>query len=361
MVDWGMDWKRMLAYITGSVDEEILLRNEYLVAENRILRHQLLGRLRLRDSERMSLAEIGKRLGRKVLRDVAQIVRPETILGWHRRLVSQKFDGSKQRRGAGRPRTSEELSALVVRLAQENATWGYDRIVGALANVGHTVSRQTVANILKRCGLQPAPQRGRTTSWKEFIRSHLEVLAAADFFTTEVWTCRGLITYYVLVFFRVAPRRVCVAGITPYPDGLWMEQMARSLTLAEVGFLSGCRYLLHDRDAKFTAALDQVLRSGGVEPVVLPPRSPNLNAHMERWIGSAKEECLSRLILFGESSLRHALAEYVIHFHQERNHQGKDNVILFAQEADRVGEDTGPIETRERLGGMLKFYHRRAA
>lgn len=351
----------MLAYITGSVDEEILLRNEYLVTENRILRHQLQGQLRLSDSERMSLAEIGKRLGREVLREVAQIVRPETILGWHRRLKAQKFEGSKRRRGAGRPRTAEELSARVVRLAQENATWGYDRIVGALANLGHTVSRQTVANILKRCGLEPAPQRGRKTSWKEFIRSHLEVLAAADCFTTEVWTCRGLITYYVLVFSRAAPRRVCVAGTAPYPDGLWMEQMARRLTLAEEGFLSGCRYLLHDRDAKFTAALDQVLRSGGVEPVLLPPRSPNLNAHLERWIRSAKEECLSRLILFGESSLRHALAEQVIHFHQERNHQGKDNVILFPQEADRVGEDTGPIETRERLGGILKFYHRRAA
>jgi len=242
-----MNWKKMLAYITGSLDEELQRRNEYLVAENGILRSQLHGRIRLNNAERIRLAEIGKRLGRKALAEVAQIVRPETILAWHRRLVARKFDGTKGREGRGRPGIPEELGALVVKVAEENRTWGYDRIVGAMKNLGTNLSRQSVANVLKRNGLEPAPERGRRTTWKAFMRSHLSVLAATDFFTAEVWTSRGLITYYVLFVMRVAQRRIQVVGITSAPDGLWMDQIARSLTLADVGFLSGCRYLIHDR------------------------------------------------------------------------------------------------------------------
>ena len=151
-----MDWKHLLAYITGTVDQELLLRNEYLVTENRILRHQINGRVRLSDGERKALAEIGQKLGKQALEEVAKIVKPETILAWHRKLVAQKFDGSQQRRAPGRPTLDPELEALVVRMAQENRSWGYDRIVGALANLGYTVSDQTVGNILKRHGLAPS-------------------------------------------------------------------------------------------------------------------------------------------------------------------------------------------------------------
>ncbi len=167
-----MDWKRLLAYISGSVDQELLLRNEYLVTENRILRNQLKCRLRLTDGERKTLAEIGKRLGKKALDEVANIVKPETILAWHRRLIARKFDGSKKRKLPGRPKTEAELEALIVRLAKENRSWGYDRISGALANLGYTVSNQTVGNILIRHGLPPAPERKKTTTWKEFLRTH---------------------------------------------------------------------------------------------------------------------------------------------------------------------------------------------
>src|SRR5919206_2001441 len=173
-----MDWKRLLAYITGTVDEELLLRNEYLVTENRILRHQIPGRVRLSDGERKVLAEIGQKLGKQALEEVATIVKPDTILGWHRKLVAQKFDGSAQRKAPGRPMIAPELEALVVRMAQENRSWGYDRIVGALANLGLTVSAQTVGNILKRHGIPPAPERKTTTTWKEFIRTHMAVLVA---------------------------------------------------------------------------------------------------------------------------------------------------------------------------------------
>ena len=202
LVDFDpMNWKRMLAYVTGSVDEELLARNEYLVTENRILRHQIKGRVRLTDPERISLAEVATRLGRKALAEIAQIVRPETILGWHRRLIAKKFDGSKKRPPGKDRSTSHEIEELILRLARENRCWGYRRIAGALSNLGYEVSHQTVANVLKRHGIAPAPERGCTMRWREFIRSHLEVLAAVDFFTTEVWTAGGLTTYYVLSCF----------------------------------------------------------------------------------------------------------------------------------------------------------------
>ena len=149
--------------------------------------------------------------------------------------------------------------------------------------------------------------------------------------------------------------------MTPSPDLAWMKQMARNMTLADTGFLCGCRYLLHDRDTKFCTAFDGILAAAGIKAVTLPPRSPNLNAHCERWIKSVKTELMSKMILFGERSLRHCLENYVAHFHAERNHQGKGNLILFPAPADRIGETSGEIRTRERLGGLLKFYHREAA
>ena len=184
----------MLAYISGSVDQELLLRNEYLATENRILKHQIKGRLQLTDPERISLAEIGPRLGRKALEEVAHIVPPETILGWHRKLVAMKFDGSKGRSSVGRALTAQAIEEMVLKFARENRSWGHRRIVGALSNLGHKVSHQTVANVLKRHGLLPAPDREKRTTWREFIRTHTEVLAAVDFFSAEVWTSVGLIT-----------------------------------------------------------------------------------------------------------------------------------------------------------------------
>ena len=353
-----MDWNTMLAYVTGSVDDELLRRNEYLVAENRILRAQIPGRVKLSNGERRILAEIGKRLGRRALAEVASIMRPETILAWHQRLVARKFDGSKKRRAPGRPRADQEVEHLLIRFATENRDWGYDRIAGALANLGHVVSDQTVGNILKRHDIPPAPERKKSTTWKDFIRSHREVLAATDFFTTEVWTVSGLVTYYVVFVMHVATRRVHIAGLTPFPNALWMTQIARNLTMADVGFLVDHRYLIHDRDGKYCPAFDGTLTDGGVTPVQLPPRSPNLNAHAERWVRSVKDECLSKLILFGEPALRTALRAYTEHFHGERNHQGKNNLLLFPREET---DQTGPVRCRERLGGLLNFNHRAAA
>lgn len=354
-----MDWKRVLAYITGTVDQELLLRNEYLAAENRILRSQLKGRLRLTDPERKTLAEIGKQLGRKALEEVAQIVGPDTILRWYRKLVATKFDGSKKRVAPGRPRTKEEIEKLVLKMARENRTWGYRRIQGALRNLGIEVCAQTVGNILERHDLPPVPERKKGTTWKEFIQAHLDVLGACDFLTAEVLTAKGLLTYYVLFFIQLGTRKVLIAGITPYPGEAWMKQIARNVTDAQDGFLNRRRYLLHDRDGKFCPAFQEILRSAGVKCLPLPPRSPNLNAHAERWVRSVKEECLAKLILFGEGSLRRALAQFEAHFLTERNHQGLGNQIPFPVSTDHIGKVEGSVLCRQRLGGLLKFYSRK--
>jgi hypothetical protein len=356
-----MDWARILAYITGTVDEELLLRNEYLVAENRILKAQLKTPVRLTDAERMTLAEIAHRLGRKALEDVANVVKPDTLLGWYRRLIARKFDGSKSRRYPGRPRIDDEIEQWVVRMAKENSNWGYDRIVGAMANLGYRLSDQTVGNILQRHGIPPAPERKRTTTWADFIRAHMAVLAGTDFFSVEVLTLRGLVTYYVLFFIRLENRRVDVAGITRHPNDAWMKQIARNVTMDEWGVLDGCRYLIHDRDTKFTDSFRAIVRSGHVEPLKLPARSPNLNAYAERWVKSVKEEALSKLILLGEASLRRVLNEYLMHFHAERNHQGKGNVLLFPTATQSKNRADGTATCKKRLGGLLKYYHREAA
>ena len=354
-----MNWARILAYVTGTVDQELLARNEYLAAENRILKAQLNGRVKLSDAERGVLGEIGHRLGRNALTDVATIARPDTILGWYRKLVARKFDGSKARRSPGRPRIKREVEQLIIRMASENRGWGYDRLAGALANLGYAISDQTVGNVLRRHGLPPAPERNRTTSWTDFIRIHMELLAGTDFFTAEVLTLRGLVTYYVLFFIHLESRRVAIAGITVHPNEAWMKQIARNVTMDDCGALRDCRYLLHDRDTKFTRSFRSIIASGRVKPLALPARSPNLNAYAERWVRSVKEECLSKVILLGERSLRRALSDYVDHFHAERNHQGKGNVLLFPRATARQRE--GPVRCRERLGGLLHYYHREAA
>jgi transposase len=281
-----MDWKMLLACITGSVDEELLLRNEYLIEENRILRHQIEGRLRLTDAQRRTLAEVGKKLSKQALEEVATSVQPETMLAWHRKLMQQKSDGSAQRKSVGRPRVDKELEDWVVKMAKEHRSWGYDRIAGALAEQGYDISDQTVGNILKRRGIPTAPDRQKTTTWKDFICSHMSVLWATDFFSTEVWILGGLVTFYVLFLIKLDTREAHLAGVTSHPNAEWMMQMARNLTMDEWGVLKPGHYLIHDRDPKYCAAFKKLLDDAGIKRLPLPPKSPNLNAHAERFIRS---------------------------------------------------------------------------
>lgn len=206
--------------------------------------------------------------------------------------------------------------------------------------------------------MEPVPDRQQTTLWSTFLKAHWDVLAAIDFTTLEVWTARGLVTVYLLFVMELRTRRVHFAGCTPHPHEAWMKQTARQLTDWE-GLLDGKRYLIMDRDTKFCQSFRGLLTDSGVEPVILPPRSPNLNAHMERFMRSIKEECLSKMIFFGQTSLRRAVTEYLEHFHHERNHQGLENQII--DPSEEVGCDVGVIRMNERLGGILKYYHREAA
>ena len=235
--------------------------------------------MRFTDDQRCRLARKAKRIGSGRLKEIAGLVTPQTLLAWHRKLIAKKYDSSGKRRGVGRPRTKDEIRGLVVKMAEENPGWGYTRLRGALANLGHEIGRGTIAEILKQSGLEPAPERGKKTTWAEFLRTHWEVLGATDFFTVEVWTMGGLVRYHVLFVIRLASRKVNIVGIIPEPDGEWMKQMARNLTDCEDGFLLGCRYLIHDRATLFTGEFPTILESVGAKSVRLPARSPNLKGY----------------------------------------------------------------------------------
>ena len=332
---------------------------DYLIEENRVLKEQLEGqRLRFTDEQRMRLAVKAKILGRRLLDEIETLVTPDTLLAWHRKLIAQKW--TYARKGPGRPRVMQEITDMVLRMARENVSWGYDRIQGALANLGHIIAPNTVRNILKRHGIEPAPEREKHTSWTTFLKAHWDVMASTDFFTVEVWTLRGLVTYYVLFVMRLKTRSVHIAGVTTAPKGTYMKQVARNLTDVSDGFLFlYSRYLIMDRDTKYMNDFRGHLDREGVKPVRCPARAPNCNAFAERFVRSIKDECLGRMILFGEASLRRVLREYVIHYHAERNHQGVGNRLL--KSPDRLGSSNDPIQCRERLGGLLNFYYREAA
>ena len=351
----------LIAMVAGWINRHQQQVIAYQQEELRILKAQLGGRrLRLTDTQRRRLAALAYPLGRQRLKAFATLATPDTLLRWYKRLIAAQFDGSTTRQERGRLRVSEEVEQLVVRMAEENATWGYRRIQGALANLGHHIDKITVRNILRRHHIDPAPKRREAgMSWSQFLTMHWETLAATDFFTVEVATWHGLVTYYVLVVMELSTRRVEIAGITPHPNASFMQQCARQLTDHFDGFLLGKRYLIHDRDTKFTDAFDDYVRDNGIEPVVLPPRSPNLNAHCERFVRSITEEALNRMIFMGEASLQYTLTQYLSHYHAERNHQGLGNQLIIPEpDVDRA---SGPVNRRERLGGMLSYYYREAA
>jgi transposase InsO family protein len=223
-----------------------------------------------------------------------------------------------------------------------------------LKNVGHRVGRSTIARILKAYGLPPVPER--PTSWQTFLRAHWGAIAGADFFTTEVWTWRGLVTYYTVFVIDLASRRVQIVGSTPCPHDLFMGQVTRTLTDADDGLLIGHRVLICDRDAKWSAPVRERLGEAGIHVVQTPYQAPNANAYAERFVRSIKQECLNRVIPLGERHFRRTMAEYVEHYHWERNHQGLANELIERAAPDAVGR----IRRRLRLGGLLNYYERAA-
>ena len=278
---------------------------------------------------------------------------PDTLMRWHRRLIASKWTYPAKKR-VGRPGLMKSIKALIVRMATENSSWGYSRIQGELKGVGHTVARTTVANVLQEHGLKPAPDR--PSSWRSFLNAHWGQIAATDFLSVEVWTPRGLLTYYVLFVIDLKSRAVTIAGITTNPDESFMAQVARNLTGANSGFLLAHRVLICDRDTKYTTQFRNTLEASGVRVVFTPVMAPNCNAYAERFVLSIKSECLNQMIFFGEASLRRAVNEYAAHYQRERAHQGLGN------ERVEPGNPTGSgkVECDERLGGLLKLYRHAA-
>ncbi|MBI4880849.1 MAG: transposase [Planctomycetes bacterium] len=312
--------------------------------------------MRFTDAERARLARAGKALGRKLLSQYATIATPATILRWHRQIVAAKW--TFQRMRTGRPKVMEEIEGLIVTMARANPGWGYDRVQGALANLGHRVAASTVAAVLARNGIPPAPRR--RTTWAQFVKAHKATLAAADFFTVEVWSWCGLRTIYVLFAIRLATRRVETLGVTPNPDSAFMAQIARNVTSETSPVFDGVSHLLIDRGAKYTEHFREILQGSGIGIVHTPPKCPQANGVAERFVGTARREVLDRLVFFGIGSLNRALREFVdFHYRHERNHQGLGNRII--EPKPGVGAIGGEATRRERLGGLPKYYYRAVA
>ncbi|MFT7485638.1 MAG: putative transposase [Candidatus Paceibacteria bacterium] len=343
----------LLMTFTGLVNRQPADVIAYLVEENRVLKEQMKGRkLRLTDDQRRRLAVKAKVLGRRTLNAMATIVTPDILMRWHKRLIAAKWTYAAPKH-VGYPGLMRRIKVLIVRMAKENSSWGCTRIQGELKGVGHAVARSTVANVLQDNGIKPAPDR--PSSWKSFLKAHWGQIAATDFFSVEVWTPRGLKTYYVLFFIDLKTRVVEIAGITTSPNEAFMAQVARNLTVPVTGFLRKATLLICDRDTKYTVAVKKSLENAGTKTALTPYRAPNCNAYAERFVFSIKSECLSKMICFGEASLRRAINGYIEHYNTERPHQGTGNVTI-----QRPEPSIGDIECNERLGGLLKSYRRAA-
>jgi putative transposase len=307
----------------------------------------------LTDDDRRRLAVRAFRVGLQALRELATIVTPDTLLRWHRQLIAQKWTYAT--RPSSRRGVLVEIQRLVVRMAEENPTWGYTRIQGALKNVGHRVGRSTIAPVLKAHGLPPVPQR--PTSWQTFLRAHWGAIAGADFFTSEVWTWRGLVTYYTVFVIDLASRRVQIIGSTPHPNDLFKQQVSRTLTGADDGVLYAQGVMICDRDRKWSGEVRRVLGDAGIRVVQTPVTGAQREClRGERFVRSIKEECLDRMVPLGERHFRRTIAEFVAHYHRERNHQGLGNRLIEGV----ASRQAGTIRRRQRLGGLLNYYERAA-
>jgi len=352
-------WVVMVAGRINAYQQAII---EYKDEEIRCLCEQLqeaTGRKKPRftDAQRARLAVLAFKLGRATLGEISTLVTPDTLLRWHRKLIAQKYGGSKNK-GPGRPRLNTAIRDQIMTFAKANRTWGYERISGELAKVEMDASSTSVENVLKANGLRPAPGHGKQMNWDEFLKAHWDVLSATDFFTVEVWQRCHLVRYLVLFVIDLPTRKVEIIGIAPEPDGEWMKQMARNMSDCFTGPLKDNLILIHDRDPLFTAEFRRILKAAGVVCKKLPPRYPNLNAFAERFVKSIKHECLNKMIFFGEKQLRYAVGQYIEHYNEERPHQGIGNVLITPAEDSHI---VGKIHCRERLGGTLKHYCRKAA
>jgi hypothetical protein len=322
-------------------------------AELLVLRHELAvlrrtsPRPRLRPADRAYLAALTRLIARR--RRAGLLVTPDTLVRWHRDLVRRRW--THPRRTGGRPRVDTDLRELVLRLARENPRWGYLRIVGELQRVGVTVSATTVRRILAGARLGPAPRRSGPT-WREFLRAQADGIVACDFFCVDTILVRRL---YVLFFLEVGSRRLRIAGVTANPTGAWVTQQARNLAIE--GAFSQVRFLIRDRDSKYTAAFDAVLETEGVRIITTPVRTPVANAYAERVVQTIRRDCLDWLLIRGRRHLEHALGVYAQHYNAHRPHRAHG----LSPPDQTPPERDGPLERRDLLGGLIHEYHRAAA
>jgi transposase len=353
----------MLAY---ALNERMARRLDYLQEENRVLKEALQAatgktRVPLTDEQRQRLATKGKALTPAEREECCQIVRTSTILAWFRQLVARKYDSSHVRR-PGRPRKANDIRELVFRIAHENPGWGYTKIRDALRGLKVEIGRTTVANILSEAGIEPAPERSRKRTWKQFLKSHWETLYACDFFAVETLGIFGSVRHVVFFVIELKSRAVHIAGVRVDPDGALMLQVARNLLDPVDGFLRNATHLIHDRDPLFTKAWTALLKSEGVKCVPIPAHSPNCTPHAERFVKTIRTECLDEFVIFGERHLRHLVETFVDHYLTGRYHQGLGGrLIKPAASPSNDNGTAGAIECRSRLGGLLNFYYREAA
>ncbi len=364
-------YQRLLLLIAGVTQRELARHVRYLKIENEILRSKLPKRVPVTLKEQNRLVKLGAKLGR-ALGELVTIVHPDTLRRWIR---ESKASAKKKPAPKGRPRTQEQIRELILKLAREN-DWGYSRILGELRKLGiQAISRNTVKNILKANGLDPGPKRGAGT-WDEFLKIHAATLWQCDFYAKKVLTLKGFRDLYLLIFLHVETRRVFIAPATYHPNEAWVKQQAEAFLEHAKEARLGTAMVMHDRDTKFTASFDEVLRAGDVQVQKTAYRSPNTVAFVERFIQTLQQECLDYFVVFGERHMNHLVSEMVDHYHEERPHQAKENDPLIhpsteppkkkpkGRKAAAPPPDVvsiGEIRCRQRLGGLLKHYSRKAA
>jgi len=275
-------------------------------------------------------------------------------------LAARKYDSSQRKKG--RPRKARDIRKLVVKMALENLNWGYTKIRDTLrTGLEIEIGRTTVADILAEEGIEPAPEREKKRTWKQFLKMHWDTLYACDFFSVEAPSPFGTVRYMVFFVIEIKSRAVEIAGIKVDPDEAWMKQLAQNLVDPVDGFLRGAKHLIHDRDPLFTEAFIAILEAGGVKSVAIPAQSPNCNPYAERFVKTIKYECLNQFVIFGERHLRHLIKEFVEHYMTERFHQGIGGQLIRNVGPTNDNGADGKVACRSRLGGLLNYYHREAA